>query len=232
MAALRKKIQPDALLLVDGISSLGAAPLYTDRWDLDVVITGSQKVLAAPPGVAMISFSPRAWEAYEKSTAPKYYWDMKKNRDFIKKGQTPWTPAISQFIALERASGRFVQEGIENSVKRHQRMAAMTRAGVEALGLELLATDDVAATTVTAIKCPANIEVAKLRAHLLDNFGLDAAEGQGMLASSVFRIGHLGIADEQTVLTYLYSLEQALLDLGFSFVPGTSLAAAIQKIKS
>ena len=226
VADIRKKHQPKALLLVDAISSLGAAALKTDEWDLDVVVTGSQKVLAAPPGVAMLSFSPRAWHAYEESSMPKYYWDMKKNKDLILKGQTPWTPAISQFLALEKASRRFVDEGIENSINRHHRMAAMTRAGVRALGLTLLCPDDVAATTVTAVLSPESIDVGQLRAHCLEKYHLDLATGQGKLANSIFRIGHLGIADEQSVITYLFILEKALKDLGHSFTPGAALSAA------
>jgi len=232
IAVLARRYQPEVLFLVDAISSLGAAPLKSDDWDLDVVVTGSQKALAAPPGVAMLSFSPRAWRAYEKSTSPKYYWDMKKNKDFMDKGQTPWTPAISQFFALEKASKRFVDEGIENSVKRHQRMARMTRAGVKALGLELLCPDNVAATTVTAIHCPVGFNVGQIRTILLEKYGLDVAAGQGKLVNSIFRIGHLGIADEQTVVAYLYGLEQGLKDLGMSFSLGTAISAALGVLES
>lgn len=227
VAELRDHRQPGALLLVDAISSLGAAPLPVDKWGLDVVVTGSQKTLAAPPGLSMVSFGPRAWKAHSRSAMPRYYWDFAKYKSFMEKGETPFTPAISQFMALKAASERFVREGLDNSIARHRQMAAMTRAAAKALNLELLVADDqAAATTVTAIYPPKGIEAAKLRAHLREKHGLIVAGGQGKLAQSIFRIGHLGIADSATVMTYIHLLEQGLADLGHNVEPGAGVAAA------
>ncbi len=228
IAKLRDRLQPQALLLVDAISSLGAATLPVDKWGLDVVVTGSQKVLAAPPGLAMVSFNQRAWQANEKSDLSRYYWDFTKYKTFMDKGETPYTPAISQFLALKAASARFVNEGLHNAVKRHQLMAAMTRSAVRALNLELLvADDDEAATTVTAIFPPSGMEAAQLRAHLRENQGLIVAGGQGKLATSIFRIGHLGIADAATVVSYIALLEKGLYELGHKGTPGAGVAAAL-----
>lgn len=227
VAKLRDRLQPDALLIVDAISSLGAAFLPVDEWGLDVVVTGSQKVLAAPPGLALVSFGPRAWEARARSSKPCYYWDFTKYKSFIEIGQTPFTPAISQFMALKAASARFVKEGLSNSICRHRQMSAMTRAAAQALGLKLLVSDDqVASPTVTAMMPPEGIEVAQLRTHLREHQGLVVAGGQGKLASSIFRIGHMGIADSATVMAYITLLEQALRELGHKFELGAGVAAA------
>ncbi len=228
IARLRDRLQPQALLLVDAISSLGAAKLPVDKWGLDVVVTGSQKVLAAPPGLAMVSFNQRAWDAHKSSDVSRYYWDFTKYKTFMEKGETPYTPAISQFLAIKAASARFVNEGLDNAVKRHQLMAAMTRAASRALGLELLvARDEEAATTVTAIFPPSGMEAAKLRAHLRETHGLIVAGGQGKLAIDIFRIGHLGIADAATVVSYIALLEKGLHELGHNVVPGAGVAAAL-----
>jgi len=228
VAKLRDQFSPETLILVDGISSLGATQLPVDQWNLDVVITGSQKVLAAPPGLAMISMSKKALIAMETAKMPRYYWDLRKYQEFMTKGQTPFTPAISQIVAMKEASQRFVDEGIEKAIQRHNKLMRMTRAGVQALGLGLVCSDQDAAPTVTSIYSPQGIKVAELREHLRVNQGLITAEGQGKYVGTVFRIGHLGITDEGAILSYLGLLEQGLKELELSKMPlGSAVAAAL-----
>jgi aspartate aminotransferase-like enzyme len=207
----------DKLLIVDAVSSLGAVPLDMDGWGLDVVVTGSQKGWMVPPGLAFVALSERAWRAYETSTMPRFYLDLGKHRESLAKGQTPWTPTMSIFFGLDVALERMEEEGMERIFTRHARMARMTREGVKAIGLELLCEDErFASDTVTAIKCPAGVEVGALRNLMEDEYGVVVAGGQGKLSGKIFRIGHLGLVDEADIRQTLDSLEQALPKLGYA----------------
>ena len=207
----------DKLLLVDAISSLGAVPLEMDGWGLDVVVTGSQKGWMVPPGLAFVAMSDRGWRAYESSKMPRFYFDLGRHRDILPKGQTPWTPTVSIFFGLDIALERMAEEGLERIFARHARIGRMTREGVKALGLELLCDDErFASDTVTAIKCPEGVEVSALRNLLEDEYNVVLAGGQGKLTGKIFRIGHLGLVDEEDIRQALQSLEQALPKLGYS----------------
>jgi aspartate aminotransferase-like enzyme len=204
------------LLLVDAVSSLGAITLETDGWGLDVVVTGSQKGWMVPPGLAFVSMSERAWRAYEASRMPRFYLDLGRHRDMLPKGQTPWTPTMPIFFGLDVALERMAEEGMEHIFSRHASIGRMTRRGVKEMGLELLCEDErFASDTVTAIKCPEGIEVSALRNLMEDDFGVVLAGGQGKLQGKIFRIGHLGLVDEEDITQTLSALEQALSKLGF-----------------
>lgn len=218
-----------ALLLVDSISGLLTAELNTDAWGLDVVVAGSQKAFMIPPGLSFVSVSERAWKAHERARMPRYYFDFTAMRRYMQQDQTPYTPAVSLLYALQVTLKRIQQEGLEACVARHARLAAAIRAGVEALGLRLLADPAHASNSVTAIFAPEGIDPKTLRERLREDDGVVLAGGQGRLRDSIFRIGHLGYISEHDVIAILAALERGLASLGYATEPGASVAAA-QKV--
>ncbi len=216
IAEVVRSFGDDKLLLVDAVSSLGAIPLEMDAWGLDVVTTGSQKGWMVPPGLAFVSMSERAWKANASAKMPRFYLDLAKHRDSQTKGQTPFTPTMSIFFGLDIALERMAVEGMESIFTRHKKMGDLTRAGVKSLGLELLCEDErFASNTVTAVKCPEGIEVSALRNLLEDEYSVVLAGGQGKLSGKIFRIGHLGLVDEQDIRESLEALGAALGKLGY-----------------
>ena len=217
LEAIAAAVRPSgALLLVDAVSSLSSIPVQVDAWGLDVVVSGSQKGWMLPPGLAFLSLSERAWEAYARSTMPRFYFDLGKYRESTAKGQTPWTPALSLYFALEVALDLLEREGWENVYARHQRCGELTRAGVKRLGLELLADERFASNTVTAVKAPEGLDVSRLRKLLREEHGVVIGGGQGELTGKIFRIGHLGLVTEDDVAVTLQALEQALPVAGYT----------------
>src|SRR2546428_304431 len=220
--AARERVGPQVrgegiLILVDAVSSLGAIPVEADGWGLDVVVTGSQKGWMVPPGLAFVSMSERAWRAYENAKMPRFYLDLGRHREALAKGQTPWTPAMSIFFGLDVALERMAEEGAERIFTRHASMGWMVREGVKVLGLELLCQDErYASDTVTAIKCPEGVEVSALRNTMEDEYNVVIAGGQGKLQGKIFRIGHLGLVEEEDIRETLAALEQTLAKLGFA----------------
>jgi aspartate aminotransferase-like enzyme len=203
------------LLLVDAISSMGSIPVPVDAWGLDVVVSGSQKGWMVPPGLAFMSMSPRAWEAHARSTAPRFYLDAARHRDAAARGQTPWTPALSLYYALDVALQMLETEGWDQVFSRHARIAEFTRRGVRELGLELVADPRFASSTVTAVWSPQGVDVAALRKLLREEYGVVFAGGQGALSGKIFRIGHLGLVAEGDIAEALSALGRALTTLGF-----------------
>ncbi|MCX6012322.1 MAG: alanine--glyoxylate aminotransferase family protein, partial [Chloroflexi bacterium] len=151
----------DKLLIVDAISSLGCIDLKTDEWGCDVVVTGSQKGWMAPPGLAMMSFSARAWEAHKKAKMPRFYLDVTQAKKFIDKSQTPWTPAVTVFYALDIGLEMMIKEGIQNVFERHKRLSQRSRDNARALGLTLFADPKYASHTITAVKATNGLDVKK-----------------------------------------------------------------------
>lgn len=207
----------DKLLLVDAISSLGAVPIDMDGWGLDCVITGSQKGWMIPPGLAFAALSDRGWKAYEESSMPRFYFDLGRARDSLAKGQTPWTPAVSMFFALDTALERMEKDGLEAIWTRHANIGQMVRDGVKALGLELLCEDErYASNTVTAVRCPEDVDVGELRKLMEEEYDVILAGGQAKMSGKIFRIGHLGLVTEEDIRETFEALEQALPRLGFA----------------
>jgi aspartate aminotransferase-like enzyme len=214
--------QRDKLLIVDAVSSLGSLPCPVDNWGIDVVVTGSQKGWMAPPGLAMVSLSPRAWEAVEKSTMPKFYFDLKQARDYAARSQTPWTPAIPIFYALDASLTQLLDGGLPAIHARHQAAGDRIRAGVKSLGLSLFPEDEsTASNTVTAIKCPDGFAVADIRKAAAD-MGVVLAGGQARLSDSIFRIGHLGYMPDEELDEALDVLGKALEQVGFAPAAATA----------
>jgi aspartate aminotransferase-like enzyme len=208
ISAVVKKF--DKLLLVDAISSLGCIDLPTDNWQCDVVVTGSQKGWMAPPGLAMVSVSEKAWQANAQAKMPRFYWDLAKAKDFLKKGQTPWTPAISLFYALDTTLDLILNEGLNNIFARHARVARIAREGVKSLGLSLFPDEEYASNTVTAVNANDNVDIPKLIQILREEHDVIIAGGQRKLAGKIFRIGHLGSVCEDDIKSVLEALNKAL----------------------
>src|SRR5712691_4004440 len=181
-----------ALVAVDAISSLGAVPLETDAWRIDVVASGSQKALMTPPGLAMASVSPDALRASGSATSPRFYFDWERTLKAQRKLDAPFTPAVSLIAGLDVALGLLLEEGLEAAFERHVRLGRACRAGAKAMGLELFSPDDDRSSVVTAIRAPDGIDSGELVLTLRDRFGITLAPGQGELKGKVFRIGHIG----------------------------------------
>jgi aspartate aminotransferase-like enzyme len=206
----------DKLLLVDAVSSLSAIPVRTDDWGLDFVATASQKGWMVPPALGMVSVSQRAWEAHAKAKMPRFYMDITAAKDYLGRGQTAWTPAVSVFYGLELALEMMAREGLENIFARHRRIAQFTRDGVKALGLELFGDERFASDTVSAVKVPEGVDGKGLQKLCEDEYDLIIAGGQAKLAGKIFRIGHLGYVSEEDVKAALDVLAKALPRVGFA----------------
>ncbi|MEX0750029.1 MAG: alanine--glyoxylate aminotransferase family protein [Dehalococcoidia bacterium] len=216
IAKVIRTARPEILILVDAISSLGSVPLPIDAWDLDVVFTGSQKGWMVPPGMAMVSVSRRAWDAIETATIPRYYFDYKKAKSYLEKSQTPWTPAISVYFAMDVALRKLEAEGLSAIHARHEKLGRFTRENVKALGLKLLADERVASNTVTAVRVPDGIDGSALTKMMRTEYNTVLAGGQGPLTGKIFRIGHLGLVSEADLRACFDALKLALPRVGFS----------------
>lgn len=208
IGALVKKF--DKLLLVDAISSLGCINLPTDEWQCDVVVTASQKGWMVPPGLAMVSVSEKAWQAYARAKMPRYYFDFGKARELLQKGQTPWTPAISIVYALDVTLDLMLREGLDNIFARHGRVAKLAREGIKSLGFSLFPQEEYASNTVTAVNANENTDVPRLIQILRDEHEVVIAGGQERLSGKIFRIGHLGSVEEEDIRLVLKALKEAL----------------------
>lgn len=214
IAAAVHAAAPETLLVVDAISSLSSIDLKTDAWGCDVVISGSQKGWMIPPGLAFISYGPRAWAAHASAKMPRFYFDLTKAKKTADAGQTPATPAVSLFFALDRSLKMLDAEGMEKVFARHARVAARARAGVKELDLPLLVAEErFASNTVTAVKPPAEIDISRMLKLLRDEHGVVLAGGQGSLSGKVFRIGHLGWIDVADIDEVLAALKSTLAKL-------------------
>ncbi len=211
--------RPDILLLVDAISGLGAAPLLADAWDLDVVVSGSQKAWMVPPGMTMLSVSERAWEAHRSARLPRLYWDFTAARKSNDLGQPPYTPAVSLFYALQVALRLMREEGREAIWARHAALAERTRSGVRRLGLELLADPAHYSPSVTAVRVPEGIDLKKLLKSAQERHNVVFAGGQGRLSGRIFRIGHLGWVDSEAIDRALLALADSLEAQGWAGRP-------------
>ena len=207
----------DKLLLVDAISSLACVPLPVDGWNCDVVGTASQKGFMIPPGLAFISISERGQQAQESATMPRYYFDLQAAQQYLERGQTPWTPAVSAFYGLSLALDKLLEEGLKNVYERHARVGQFTRDEVRSLGLELLVQDEAyASNTVTAIKMPEGIDGSRFLGLVRTEEDVVLAGGQGSLSGKVFRIGHMGHVSQQDIEEVFQALKVVLPKVGFS----------------
>lgn len=224
-----RELSPESLVIADTVTSLGAAEFDFDGWDIDIAVSGSQKGFMLSPGLAFLAYSDRAWKAHQQCKNPGFYFNFTRYQKAQQEFTTPYTPATALIQGLDVALKMMQEEGLENIVSRHQKLQRMTRAGVKAMGLELLVSDDRAASpSVTAFVPPAGVTVDAIRAGLKKQFAIVIADGQKELKGKIARIGHLGYVSEREVLTVLSALESVLTELGHSLPAGKAIAAAIQ----
>jgi len=225
IAETTRRVSPDTLIGVDAITALGVYDIQPSEWDLDAVITGSQKALMLPPGLAFVWLSARAWAAAEVSRSPRYYFDLRIERKIQAKNTTAWTPAISLIAGLKVAFDMMRKEGLENIFARHARLAAGTRAAFSALGLEIFP-KDLLSESVSAVSVPDGIDGKAIPRLMQGAQGITIAGGQEHLTGKIFRIGHMGYVDESDIFAAIGGLEAVLAGLGHGLTKGAGLVAA------
>jgi aspartate aminotransferase-like enzyme len=216
LAALVSRLNPDALTVVDAVSSLGCVPLEMDAWGIDVVFTSSQKGWMTPPGLMMIAASPRAWEANKTAKLPRFYFDWELARKYLEKWEHPTTPPVSLFYALDLALEKMLEEGREAIFERHQRIGDYVRWRAKEMGLELLADHKNASNTITAVLTPEVIDAKALLKVLREEDRVVFAGGQQHLEGKIFRVGHLGFFEEVDLVEAMDAMEMRLHAFGFN----------------
>jgi aspartate aminotransferase-like enzyme len=214
-----------AILAVDAVSGLGAAELRQDEWGIDVVVAGSQKALMCPPGLGFASVSARVLDLVTARPGGRYYFDWTRTAASQRKGDSPFTPAVSLFLGLDVALDLIEAEGLDNVLARHALLARATRAGVAGVGLELFGDPDERSTVVTALELPDTIDGAKVPGALR-KLGITANGGQNQLKGRILRIAHCGYFGAFDILTSLTGLEMVLQQLGHEVELGAGVAAA------
>lgn len=217
----------NAILVCDATSGIGASPIYTDEWGVDVLVSAGHKALMIPPGLAFISLSERAWDAVNQAKCPRYYFDLKAYKKNLGKQTTPYTPAVNLVMGVREALKAFREEGYERVMRRHQILGKACRAGIEALGLELYAKAPF--DGLTAINVPAGVDGGAIVKTLRGEYGITIAGGQGELKGKIFRISHMGYSDKMDVPFALAATEMVLTELGGKIALGKGVAAA-QKV--
>jgi serine---pyruvate transaminase len=217
-----------ALVVVDSVSSLGAVPLETDAWGLDVVVTGSQKALMSPPGLALVAVSDAAYAAADGAGAPRFYFDWARTRKAQQAVNAAFTPAVSLVAGLDVALGLILDRGLDAMFAHHARLGRACREGAKAMGLELYSPDDDRSAVVTAIRAPAGVDADELLLLLRDRHGVTLAPGQGELKGKVFRIGHIGWFDVFDIASALSAVELALTELDAPIERGVAAARALE----
>ena len=220
----------EATLVVDAISSLGAVPLETDAWGIDVVVSGSQKALMAPPGLAMVSVPEQVLARAPESRT--FYFDWRANKKAQDKLDAAFTPAVSIIRSLDAALGLLLDDGLEAGFERHVRLGRAARAGIKAMGLELFSPDDDSASVVTVARVPDGVDGTELLRHLRDRHGVTLAPGQAHLKGKIFRIGHIGWFDVFDIASALAAVELSLTELGAEIERGVAVARAFDAFES
>lgn len=215
-----------ALLLVDGVSGVGAIEIKTDEWGVDMLCTASQKAFMLPPGLAMVSVSDKAWGVVNNNKAPRFYFSIPAFKKVLDKWNTAYTPNVTLFYGLEAALEMMEAEGLDNVYARHALLARATRAAVKALGLRLLAEERYASNALTAVWGPEGIAADDLRKIIKNKYGVIFAGGQGEVKGKIMRIAHMGFADKMDVVIAISALEMGLAEAGWPVQLGAGIAAA------
>jgi aspartate aminotransferase-like enzyme len=223
IAALTR--ERDTLLVVDGITAVGVYDVPMDKWGIDVLITGSQKALMLPPGLALIALSERAWRRAAEVRQPRYYFDLNRERASQSKNTTAYTPAISLIIGLHEALAMIREEGLPQVFARHALLAHATRAAALALGCRLVA-PDAPSPAATGVFLPAGVDGSKLHGYLRDRMGVTFAGGQDQLKGKVIRIAHLGYMGAFDTISAIAAFEMALRHFGHPVELGRGVGAA------
>jgi len=222
---IAKLTENGPLFLVDGVTAVGVLPVPLDEWDIDVLVTGSQKALMLPPGLGFIALSDRAWEKTNKAKLPRFYFDLNLERKNQAKGSGAFTPAVSLIFGLRASLNMMAREGFDRVYARHARMARATRAAATAMGLKLLAPDS-PSPAATGIFLPNGLDADKVLDYLRDQMGVVLAEGQDQLKGKAIRIAHVGYMGAFDVITAIAALEMALRKFGAEIPFGRGVAAA------
>lgn len=216
----------DAVMVIDATSSLGATPLLTDQWGVDVVVGGGHKALTIPPGLAFITLSEKAWKLSETSTCPKYYLDISEYKKSLSQQTTPYTPGVNLVMGLRESLQAFRAEGYARVMRRHEILGEAMRTGVKAIGLEIFPKRPF--NGLTAIKAPEGVNGGEIVKTLRTKFGITIAGGQAQLKGKIFRFAHMGYADRMDVPFMLAAIEMVLSDLGRPVPAGKGVGAAIE----
>jgi aspartate aminotransferase-like enzyme len=225
MAASVKKT--DAIFVVDAITGIGTMPLDIDGWGLDIVVGGSQKAFMIPPGLAFVGVSAKAWALADTSTAPRYYFDLKRERKNALNGESAWTPNTALLLAFAEALKYIKTLGMENLVKNAEMLARATREAVQVLGLQLFS--NAPSSSVTAVRAPAGMDSGVIIKEFRTRFNAIITNGQGSMKGQIFRLAHLGYFDFHDLFAVIAELELILLANGREVRLGSGVAA-VQKV--
>ena len=221
----------DRIVVVDGVSSISSIEIEADAWGVDVAVSGSQKGWMAPPGLALVCVSERAWAQQAKARSPRFYFDWKETKTWAEKGMTPFTPAIPVAFAMQEGLRMLEEEGLSKVYERHARLARATQAGLQALGFQLYAQDGYRSNTVTSAVPPQGVDVNALRNLIDTRYGVVIAGGQGKMAGKMVRVGHLGAVAEGDVVQVIWAIEQALDELDVAPADGRGVAAVTASVQ-
>jgi aspartate aminotransferase-like enzyme len=214
LEAIAKEVRKrDRLIIVDAVSSMSSIPCPVERWDLDVVVSGSQKGWMVPPGLAFVYMSKRAWAANAEAKMPRYYFDAARTRESLEKLQNPWTPAMTVYYSMNKAFELMRAEGLEGIFSRHAAVGDYARARAKSMGLKLVPVDEkYASNTVTAVWWPEGVDAKALSKRAREEFGVVLGGGQGKLDGKIFRVGHLGWFTQEEVAQAFDVVERMLTE--------------------
>ena len=215
------------ILIVDGITAVGAFPVEFDKWGIDILIGGSQKAFMMPPGLAFIVLSKKAWDFNNKSDLPKFYLDLSQAHKNSLKKTSPWTPAVTLVIGLNAVLEYFEKLGLEKLFERHSILSEATTKGFEAIGLENFA-KGCTSTALSVIKSPEGIDASLIIKGLKKKYGMIVAGGQDQAKGKIFRITHMGYVDKADIISVIAGVEGILTELKYKFEPGSGVAKATQ----
>jgi aspartate aminotransferase-like enzyme len=215
----------ETLLVVDGITAIGVLDVPMDRWGVDVLVTGAQKALMLPPGLAFVALSARAWAQTRRARLPRFYFDLARERAAVAARTTAWTPAIGLVVGLQAALQLIREEGLPQVFARHARLAEAARAGATGLGLQLLA-PRAPSPAATGVWVPDDVDGAQLVRYMRDEMGVTVAGGQDRLKGKILRLAHVGYAGAFDVVVGIAALEMALSRFGHRVRFGQGVGAA------
>jgi len=220
------KDREKTVLVVDAITGLGTMPIQTDAWGLDIVIGGSQKAFMAPPGLAMLSVSSKAWSRIEKCSRPRYYFDLLRERKGQKEGQAAYTPAISVVQGLKAALDHVLRQGADQLVSNAALLAGATRAAVIRWGMKIF--PRAPGNAITCFVPPDGVDPARVISLMRDRFGVLISGGQGSMKGKILRVGHLGYFDFLETIGMIGCLELSFIEAGANLEPGSGVKAAVE----
>lgn len=225
------KVTKPILSIVDAASGLGVSEIKTDDWGIDVVVSGSQKALMAPPGISFVSVSHKAWLAKSTATLPTFYFDWNKALVFSqdKYPHTPFTPAISLIYQLYKSTGMLLDEGLSNVYHRHRIMSQATKEALKSLNLKLIVNHEKFSSAVTAAFLPERINAEEFVEKLVQQYGIQITDGPGIYRDKIIRIGHCGYMDPFDIIATISAIETLLTEYGHEFVFGEAIQKA-QKV--